>query len=441
MVKFGKAFILSSFLLAVLVAAGCGVKSARELDRDADAVWNLLRSGDDSVAMEAVQRLADDCHRKGDYNKESVALFYAAQLYLQRLDSTGMKGVLPKMEKLAKDHPDLPNVVYSYHTVSQTLYAILFQQAGREEDRDRMFSEGAKAIALMEKMSREELGMYQVNPVWNYYNMAVGYDLYFSPPVRDSIAYYLEKAREANRAGYNFAENITLEGEISIGDEQSWLYYYDGEYDKAEKEMFRVLEMIDSVEVKTPNAVQTERIEAYDFLVELYSNTGRMDKALEYQKLKSDAELRRIGVERSEAIHKVEAQYNVAKEQAKVERMRWILILLGGIALLLAGAVLYLHLWRKNRIEMQYSAAVEALVDTADEVTAITGNVSAENAGKIFSSALKPLSAVERKYILMFMSGKSTEEIAGAMHVEPASVYTMKYRIKKKFPQDFPLPF
>ena len=202
-----------------------------------------------------------------------------------------------------------------------------------------------------------------------------------------------------------------------------------------------VLEMIDSVEVKTPNAVQTERIEAYDFLVELYSNTGRMDKALEYQKLKSDAELRRIGVERSEAIHKVEAQYNVAKEQAKVERMRWILILLGGIALLLAGAVLYLHLWRKNRIEMQYSAAVEALVDTADEVTAITGNVSAENAGKIFSSALKPLSAVERKYILMFMSGKSTEEIAGAMHVEPASVYTMKYRIKKKFPQDFPLPF
>ncbi|MBR1887239.1 MAG: hypothetical protein IJ813_02100, partial [Bacteroidales bacterium] len=147
------------------------------------------------------------------------------------------------------------------------------------------------------------------------------------------------------------------------------------------------------------------------------------------------------GVERSEAIHKVEAQYNVAKEQAKVERMRWILILLGGIVLLLAGAVLYLHLWRKNRIEMQYSAAVEALVDTADEVTAITGNVSAENAGKIFSSALKPLSAVERKYILMFMSGKSTEEIAGAMHVEPASVYTMKYRIKKKFPQDFPLPF
>ena len=64
-----------------------------------------------------------------------------------------------------------------------------------------------------------------------------------------------------------------------------------------------------------------------------------------------------------------------------------------------------------------------------------------DKAAQIISSAQKPLSAVERKYVLLFMSGKSTEEIADAMHVEPASVYTMKYRIKKKYPADFPLPF
>lgn len=440
--KLCKSFIIKGFLLFIVaVATACSVKSAQEMDRDADAVWALIRSGDDAVAMEAVLQLADDYHRRGDFDNESVALFYAAQLYLQQLDTTGMQGVLPKMEKLANDHPNLPNVVYSYHTVRQTLYAILFQQAGREEDRNEMFSEGTKAIALMEMMTPEEIGKYRVNPVWNYYNMAVGYDMYFDPPMRDSIAYYLEKARAANNFGYNFAENIHVEGEISIGDEQSWLYFYDGEYDKAEKEMFRVLAMIDSVEVKTPNAVQTERIEAYSFLVELYSNTGRMDKALEYQKLKSDAELKRIGVERNEAVHKVEAQFNVAREQAKVEKLRWILALFGGIILLLVIAVLYLHLWRRNRLEMQYSAAVEALVETDTEVTALTGNVSAETAGKIFSSAMKPLSAVERKYIMLFMSGKSTEEIAAAMHVAPASVYTMKYRIKKKYPADFPLPF
>lgn len=39
------------------------------------------------------------------------------------------------------------------------------------------------------------------------------------------------------------------------------------------------------------------------------------------------------------------------------------------------------------------------------------------------------------------LSGRSTEEIAETMHVAPASVYTMKYRIKKKYPESFPLPF
>ena len=37
--------------------------------------------------------------------------------------------------------------------------------------------------------------------------------------------------------------------------------------------------------------------------------------------------------------------------------------------------------------------------------------------------------------------GVTKEEIAAIMHVEPNSVYTMKYRIRKKFPDDYILPF
>ena len=37
--------------------------------------------------------------------------------------------------------------------------------------------------------------------------------------------------------------------------------------------------------------------------------------------------------------------------------------------------------------------------------------------------------------------GKSVEEVSLIMHVEPASVYTMRYRIKKKFPDNYNLPF
>ena len=429
-------------LLLILGAACTGVKTAPELAREDVAVWELLRGGDDdALTMEAILRLADDNHRAGNFDGEAIALFYAAQVYLQQLDTAGMQGILAKMGPLAEAHPDLPNVVYSYHTVRQTWHAILYQQAGREEDRDRMLSEGAAAIGLMEKMRKEEIDAYHINPVWNYYNMAVAYDMFFDAPVRDSIAYYLGKAREANRAGYRLGENVPLEGEISIGDEQAWLHYYDGEYEKAEQQMFEVLALIDSVEVKTPNVVQTERVEAYAFLVELYSHTGRWEEALEYEQLKSEADLRRLDAQRNAAVREVEAKYDVAREQAKVERLRGVLVALGAVALLLAAAVLYLHLWRRNRLQMQYSAAVEALVETDDDIRALTEKVAPESANKVFSAALKPLSAVERKYILLFMSGKSTEEIATAMHVEPASVYSMKYRIKKKFPADYPLPF
>lgn len=216
---------------------------------------------------------------------------------------------------------------------------------------------------------------------------------------------------------------------------------FDGKYEKAEQEMFRVIALIDSAQVKTPNSVLTEKGEAYAFLVELYSNTGRPEKALEYQQLKNENDLVRLGVERNEAVNKVQAQYNVAKAQARVVRMRAALIVASVIILLLVLVTFTLLLWRKNRLQMQYSQAVEALVETDSAVQALTGNITSEQANKVFSSANKPLSAVERKYILLFMSGKSTEEIAAAMHVAPSSVYTMKYRIKKKYPDSYPLPF
>lgn len=391
--------------------------------------------------MEKFLRLADDCHRRADYDGESISLFGAAQMFFEQRDTAGMQAILAKMQRLADAHSDMPNVNYSYHTVRQGLYAILFEDGGLEADRDAMLSEGRIAITLMEKMSRDQLEAYMVNPVWNYYNMAVGYDMYFSPPVRDSIAFYLEKAREANRQEHLSRGNINKEGEISIHDEQAWLYYYDGEYAKAEAEMFEVLALIDTVEARSPNTVLTEKGEAYAFLVELYSNTGKPEEALEYQQLKNENDLVRLSAERGEAVHRVQQQYNVAKAEAKAARLLVALAVAVAVILVLVLTVGLLLLWRKNRLQMQYSQAVEALVETDAELKALTGGVSPEQANKVFASADRPLSAVGRKYILLFMSGKSTEEIAEAMHVAPESVYTMKYRIKKKFPAGCPLPF
>lgn len=85
--------------------------------------------------------------------------------------------------------------------------------------------------------------------------------------------------------------------------------------------------------------------------------------------------------------------------------------------------------------------ALKAMLQKNPAVQQITDKVDIKVAGTIFNAATVPLSVVERCYIMLFLSGASTGEIARVMHVERGSVYTMKYRLKKKFPREFPLPF
>jgi DNA-binding CsgD family transcriptional regulator len=131
----------------------------------------------------------------------------------------------------------------------------------------------------------------------------------------------------------------------------------------------------------------------------------------------------------------------VAKVETRLARVRGWAVSLGALLLFFIALAFYYRLLVRSKEEGRYTAAVEALVETDADIRSLTENVSSDKAAQIISLAQKPLSAVERKYILLFMSGKSTEEVAEVMHVAPASVYTMKYRIKKKYPDSFPLPF
>ena len=93
-----------------------------------------------------------------------------------------------------------------------------------------------------------------------------------------------------------------------------------------------------------------------------------------------------------------------------------------GLMVLITVVTHYMHWRRSNRpLTVQESSSVQQ--------------------PSIIQSAIKPLSKMEKKYLLLFLEGKSTEEIAAIMHVEPNSVYTMKYRIRKKYPDDYILPF
>ena len=62
-------------------------------------------------------------------------------------------------------------------------------------------------------------------------------------------------------------------------------------------------------------------------------------------------------------------------------------------------------------------------------------------ASAIFSSSHEPLTQMDRRYILCFLADMTIQDISLIFNVETASIYTVRYRVKKKFPKSITLPF
>ena len=56
-------------------------------------------------------------------------------------------------------------------------------------------------------------------------------------------------------------------------------------------------------------------------------------------------------------------------------------------------------------------------------------------------SHAKKLTTMDKRYILCFAAGMTVENIADLMSLEPASVYTVRYRLRKKFSSEYPFPY
>jgi len=51
------------------------------------------------------------------------------------------------------------------------------------------------------------------------------------------------------------------------------------------------------------------------------------------------------------------------------------------------------------------------------------------------------LTTMDKRYVLCFAAGMSVEQIADFMCLEAASVYTVRYRIRKKMGSEYPFPY
>ena len=404
----------------------------------------------------------------------SVCYYSLAISYLNQRDTIGMDEVLQSLQQLQQRQPDNISINFDYYSVLATRMVVEYENTNQSDSaaivREQMMCYQKLASRYLEQMSYEEQGTRHVHPVWTYYNIAVMYDLYYEPIVIDSIRKYLDLAQYAR----DHADHLPLidlqEADISIGDERAWLAYHLDNQTEAKLYMQKVLTLIDTVAVSRPNAVLTERGEAYQFMAMIAEEEGNSAEALAWQKKLNEANRERFDIEQNKALHEVEAKYKKREQDQTISSLRKQNILLAAVSasllLILCAAVFIYHLRRKNREQEQYEKAVEAALPIVEVVDNHAQHISANTLqtqldllchdfprfeqrlrkvnlnlmADLCSHAEKQLSVVDLRYLICFLTDLTTTETAEMFSVEPSSIYIARYRLRRKFPPTYTLP-
>ena len=167
-------------------------------------------------------------------------------------------------------------------------------------------------------------------------------------------------------------------------------------------------------------------------------------------------------------------QLKMEKLEAENKSQAWLLMALGLLVLLLLIGYWLLVMRKKNAEDQLYAAALEAdnmrqtilnlesktdvdpLVIIIDDLifqlqsrsksyyaSAAVEQLCALDLAHVQAliSHGRKLTTMDKRYILCFAAGMTVEDIADFMSLEPASVYTVRYRLKKKFCSEYLFPY
>lgn len=402
-----------------------------------------------------------------NWDMASMCLYERAIDYMNIGDLENMSAQKETLKLLFVEH-ESAIVAYNFHSVASAYYSYV------DDSINLAIEHGWGAINALDKI--DNLNDYNIVPVWSYYNLALFYDMYFTPPQTDSVLYYLHKSREVLKVSRTRKDS--LEGLISVMDLEAWQEYYKKDYAKAEHIMMSVLRLVDTVALVTPSTIVTERGEAYKFLAMINEEQCQWRKAFGFQqKLLENNEIR-YGIDKRRVLQEVQTQYEVEKQQLEMDKLtaenklnRWVMIALCLLLLAFVLGCCLLAISRKHVESKLYEAALESdnmrqmirqfedntdidpLVIMVDElVTQLQGGAKREYVERTIAQLRdldlkhlqlmlahgKKITTMDKRYILCFAAGMSVDEIADFMCLEPASVYTVRYRLRKKFDTNYP---
>ena len=431
---------------------------------------DAFKQGESAAAQDSLIAAYDTFMRLRRYDYASLCLYERAIEYMNIGAFDQMEVLMRQLEALTQK----PNqqagaealILFNYYSVTSAYYAQL-------DSGDLAIRYGEQSIRAMEQLPNPE--QWRIIPPWNYYNQALYYDFYTSPRQTDSIEAYLRRAEHAATLLPHLEDR--QEVCISIQDMWAWLHYYRGQYRAAEQAMREVLARIDSVAEFHPNTIVTERGEAYAFMVMLCTEQGRYREALDWQERLIENNAVRYDIDKTASLQEIETRYEVEKQALEMERLqernlafRRLLYLLLSLLFCAILLIVVLYLRKKNTEARLYEAALEAdnmrseidatkaaptdafrellidnLIQQLQALPAETPykeptiqrlkSLDTKRLSNLFTQG-RQLTNMDKRYLLCFAAGMTVEQIAHLFHIEPASVYTVRYRLRKKFPAD-----
>ena len=431
---------------------------------------DAFKQGKSAAAQDSLIAAYDTFMRLRRYDYASLCLYERAIEYMNIGAFDQMEVLMRQLEALTQ----MPNqqagtaelILFNYYSVASAYYAQL-------DSGVLAIRYGELSIQAMEELPNPE--QWRIIPPWNYYNQALYYDFYTSPRQTDSIEAYLRRAEHAATLLPHLEDR--QEVCISIQDMWAWLHYYRKQYRAAEQTMREVLARIDSVAEFHPNTIVTERGEAYAFMVMLCTEQGRYREALDWQERLIENNAVRYDIDKTASLQEIETRYEVEKQALEMERLqernlafRRLLYLLLSLLFCAILLIVVLYLRKKNTEARLYEAALEAdnmrseidatkaaptdafrelLIDNLiQQLQALPAekpykeptiqrlkSLDTKRLSNLFTQG-RQLTNMDKRYLLCFAAGMTVEQIAHLFHIEPASVYTVRYRLRKKFPAD-----
>ncbi|MCL2028656.1 MAG: hypothetical protein FWG79_09280, partial [Bacteroidales bacterium] len=446
-----------------------------------------LRHGDVKRAHENLYQAIIHYDKRGLYTNCSEMLYVIVSNFFEIKDTDGMGKVLQQMkEYLEKD--ESKQSLYQYNVIKHSYFGLLLENAKKNEGLQSVDYRLVDSVLVYvrENIYLVENYFEQLSSNWiqayAYYFLAKTFDDYF-PEQTDTIFLYLDKAFDLfEKVGRSRVQEprALKEFQIYVLTVRANALSRKGNTQEAYRTMREALVLHN--DLKDYQNLGEQRSKAYQFMADYYEKANRPADALRYQKLLRESEAERYESEKIRAINEMSVKFETEKKETRIQtllrenqtarRILWLTLALS-LTLLMTALLVILssRLKRKNVEQRLYETAllaelrqseleqihstkqqleqypVKNTIDTiAQQISAAlidrdTKAAYLDRLSKIdcqllehaYQTSKVKLTGMDIKYIICFSANIDVKDISLLFNIEPASVHTVRYRIRRKF--------